>query len=78
MPNPLTFLFVVVVVGCVMAGVINGIRAIVQTRRRNLAHEAELGQHTSITIGVPFIQVIRSPDSREASNRTIIVARRDT
>ena len=64
---------IVVSVGCLIAGVINGISAIVQTRRRNLAHEAEL-QAASITIGGPFIRVIRSP---EAPNRTIIAARPD-
>ena len=43
MVSPLTFATVIVViVGCLIAGVINGIRAIVQTRRRNLAYEAEL------------------------------------
>jgi hypothetical protein len=65
---------VVIIVGCLIAGAINGISVIVQTRRRNLAHEAELLQAASITIGGPFIRVIRSP---EAPNRTIIVARPD-
>jgi hypothetical protein len=55
---------VVVIVGCLIAGMINGIWTIVKTRRRNQAE-----RHTSITIGVPFIRVIRSP---EAPNRTII------
>jgi len=32
----------VVIVGCLIAGLINAIRAIAQSRRRNLAHESEL------------------------------------
>jgi len=45
----------VVIVGSLIAGLINAIRAIAQSRRRNLAHEAEIraGCEPNVTMASP-------------------------